>query len=503
MYVFAIKTLIQNIPIPNLKPVTSKMTAARPLNRIPGLDGLAFGRLISPPTQAAINKVNQTAFGNSAKWRFQPGTYTTRQVVEHVAPLLNSLIAELGQDPPGAEPSRKILIDGLRSCLAISGRESTLPIGDAINMAGESARKVMAKQAQRIGSLLVRCAQNAPPPDVTVPQMTVRSPCEGHVWTREVAGLLIGPRSNGNLMQVYNEWLHQIVLLRDGLLPFENFDEVRLTIKQEGARPVDDIRSKFLMQIMTAQVKRTTVIDVAKALTASGLPSGGYGFQYGSGLVMPLSLFTGSSSILLKYVPATVDDSRHQELLFDYENKDYFSAPRHEISVDEVTSNASSISSTNSYSTTSNPVFSSFAIENPRETDSFSQIRHIKLQGSFEDGAQYSVDVGQITRGLRYVYRAVNTNCEDSSAEPSSFALHKASDVLSLPDLVTSTSRSDGVRLHVIQAGSAVARMALLGKLYPENVVLVNGEKQSPTSALGVGKGFGPQFVIIGGDVVG
>ncbi|KAL8987357.1 MAG: hypothetical protein Q9177_003418, partial [Variospora cf. flavescens] len=201
------------------------MAAARPFNRIPALDGLALGRLINRPTQAAINQINHTANGNSFRWRFQPGTYTTKQVVEHVAPLLNSLIAQLGQDPPGAVPSRKILIDGLRSCLATSGRESTLPIGDAVNMAGESARKVMANQAQRIGSLLVRCAQNAPPPDVTGPQMTVRSPCEGHVWTREVAGLLIGPRSNGNLMQVYNEWLHQIVLLRDGLLPFENFDE--------------------------------------------------------------------------------------------------------------------------------------------------------------------------------------------------------------------------------------------------------------------------------------
>lgn len=479
------------------------MAAARPFNRIPALDGLALGRLINPPAQAAINKINHTANGNSFRWRFQPGTYTTKQVVEHVAPLLNSLIAQLGQDPPGAVPSREILIGGLRSCLATSGRESTLPIGDAVNMAGESARKVMANQAQRIGSLLVRCAQNAPPPDLTGPQMTVRSPCEGHVWTREVAGLLIGPRSNGNLMQVYNEWLHQIVLLRDGLLPFENFDEVQLTIKQDGTRPVEDIRSKFLMQIMTAQVKRTTVVDVAKGLTASSLPSGGYGFQYGSGIVMPLSLFTGSSSILLKYVPATVEDSKHHELLFDYENKDYFSVPRHEIGAPiEVTSSASSTSPKNSTSAVSTLTSSSFAVEKPTETDAPSQIRHIKLHGNFKEGAQFSIDVGQITRGLRYAYRTASSDSDNHSAEPSSFGIHKASDVLSLPELVTSTSHSDGVRLHVIHAGSAVERMALLGKLYPENVVLLSGEKQSPTRALGVGKGFGPQFVIVGGEVL-
>ena len=218
---------------------------------------------------------------------------------------------------------------------------------------------------------------------------------------------------------------------------------------------------------------------------------------------MPFSLFTGSSSILLKYVPATVEDSKHQELLFDYENKDYFSVPRHEIGAPiEVISSAPSTSPKNSTSAVSNLMSSSLAIEKPTETDASSQIRHIKLHGNFKEGSQFSVDVGQVIRGLRYAYRTATLDNDDHSAEPASFGIHKASDVLSLPDLITSTSHSDGVRVHVIQAGSAVERMALLGKLYPENVVLLSGEKQSPTSALGVGKGFGPQFVIVGGEVL-
>ncbi|KAL8699488.1 MAG: hypothetical protein Q9201_005977 [Fulgogasparrea decipioides] len=481
------------------------MAAARPLHRIPGLDGLVLGRMISTATQTAIDPINHPAHGNSSNWRFQPGTYTTKQLVEHVAPLLNSLIAQLGHDPPGAVPSRTILIEGLRSCLATTGRESTLPIGDASDMTGESARKEMATQAKRIGSLLVRCAQDAPPPSATNPQVSVRSPCEGHVWTRDVADLLIGPRSNGNLMQVYNEWLHQIVLLRDGLLPFENFDEVQLNVKHEGTRPLEDIRSKFLMQIMTAQVERTTLVDAAKVLTAPGLPSGGYGFQYASGIVMPISVFTGGPSILLRYVPAIVDDSQHHELLFDYENKDYFSVPREDIKEpDELIPSASSVPLMKLSPSTPKLASGSMAIETPPEAKTFSQVRYIKLCGVFEDGAQFSVDVGQVTRGLRYAYRIVSSNVDNQNGfvQHWSFGLHKASDVLSLPNLVTATGDSDGVTLHAIQAGNAMVRFALLGKLYPENVVLLSGNEQPLTRALGVGKGFGPRLVIIGGEPV-
>ena len=460
--------------------------------------------MINTPTQAAVNSLNHSVHGSSLKWRFQPGTYTAKHVVEHVAPLLNSLIAQLGHDPPGAVSSRTILIDGLRSCLATTGRESSLPIGDAVAMTGESSRQEMASQAQQIGSLLVRCAQNASSSNTTSLQISVRSPCEGHVWTRDVAGLLIGPRSNGNLMQVYNEWLHQIVLLRDGLLPFENFDEVQLDIKREGTRPLEDIRSKFLMQIITAQVKRTTLVDVAKVLTASDLPTGGYGFQYAKGIVMPTSLFTGGSSTLLRYVPAIVDDSQHHELLFDYQHKDYFAVLREEIKAPgELIPSDSSVFPMKPSPSPSELASSSLAIETPGEASTSSQVRYIKLHGIFENGVKFSVDIGQITRGLRYAYRIVSADtCSDNgSVHSGAFGWHKASDILSLPNLVTAASHSDSVKLHVIQAGSALVRLALLGKLYPENVVIQNGGKQPLIHVLGVGKGFGPQFVIVGGEL--
>ena len=317
-----------------LLPTTTTMAATQSLYHISGLDDLVLGRSIPLSTRMNYSEPTHRVPGYSSMWRFPPGTYTPKQIVEQVSPLFESLLIQLGRDPPGATPSRKILLDGLRSCLSLDGRESTLPLSKWANSTGNSARKEISSQAQRIGSLLVRYAQEASPPVTVNPQLSIRSPCEGHVWSRDVAGLLIGPRSNGNLMQVYNEWLHQIVLLRDGLLPFEIFDKVELVVKpdlSQGTRPLESIRPQLLMQIMSAQVKRTTLLDVAKVLMAPDLPSGGYGFQYARGVVMPTLLLTGSSSILLRYIPAIIDDSQQQELLFDYEKKDYFSVPRDEV----------------------------------------------------------------------------------------------------------------------------------------------------------------------------
>ncbi len=487
-----------------LPQIQSTMAATQSLYHISGLEGLVLGRKIPQYTKANLNGPKQETTEDSSIWGFPPGTYTLKQVVEQVALLFESLLIQLGRDPPGSS-SRTILLDGLRACLSLDARESTLPLGKGVNITGNSARKEIASQAQRISSLLVRYAQEVSPAGTVNPQLSTRSPCEGHMWTGEVQNILFGRRSNGNLMQVYNEWLHQLVLLRDGLLPFENFDEVPLIVLSDasgGMRPLENVRTQFLMQVMTAQVKRTTLLDVARGLRAPGLPSGGYGFQFARGIVMPASLLTGSSSILLRYLPAIVDDSQHQELLFDYENKDYYSVPREEIGLPAETVSRTSISSSaEDSSCVSNIVSSSLAIEMPTGAKSSSPVRYIKLCGIFKDNTQFSVDLGQTARGLRYAYRADSSNKDSSSSQGSSFGLHKAADVVSLPNLVTSTSNTDQSSLHVIQASSPVVRMALLGKLYPENIVLLDGKGQAVSTVLDAGKGFGPKFVIVGGEV--
>lgn len=456
------------------------MAATTPLYHVPGLDNLALGRVINPPN---VDATKYTANEKSTTWRFRPGTYKPKQVIENVAPLFNSLLPQLGGDHVSSQAT---LINGLRSCLATSGRESTLPLGEGAQLSGDSARTEIARQAEKISNLLVRWASDASSLDTKISPITIRSSCEGHLWTHDVANLLIGPRSNGNMMQVYNEWLHQIILLRDGLLPFENFDEVPLVVSPDaaqGMRPMEDIRPKLLMQLLTAQVKRTTLVDVAKVLTAPDLPSAGYGFQFVGGVVMPLSLLTGSSSVLLRYIPAIMDDSEHQELLFDYENKDYFSVPREVIPVPEELGLSTNIMAALGKSQLDSAlVSSSLSLEKPSNLKRSSQIRSVKLCGTSENGRQFSVDLGQVTRGLSYAYRVPPSamKSEDRPSQPLSCGLYKASDVLS--------------------AGSAVVRMALLGKLYPENIVLLSRQEQLQYYTAESGKGFGPQFVIVGGE---
>ena len=497
---------VNNSICSNTLPQTSlTMAAIQSLYHIPGLEGLVLGRKIPQHTKATLNGLKQTTTEGSSIWGFPPGTYTLKQVVEQVAPLFESLLIQLGRDPPGAS-SRGILLDGLRACLSLDVRESALPLGKSAYITGNSARKEIASQAQHISSLLVRYAQEVSPAGTVNPQLSTRSPCEGHTWTRDVQNMLSGRRSNGDLMQMYSEWLHQLVLLRDGLIPFENFDEVPLIVPSDtsgGMRPLENVRTHFLMQVMTAQVKRTNLLDVARGLRAPSLPSGEYGFQFARGVVMPASLLTGSSSILLRYLPAIVDDSQHQELLFDYENKDYYSVPREDIGLPtETVSSTSFFSSAKNYSScVSDIVSSSLAIETPTGAKTSSPIRYIKLCGTFEDDTQFSVDLGQTARGLSYAYRAYSSDEESSSSHESSFGLHKAADVIPLPNLVTSKSNTDQSSLHVIQASSPVVQMVLLGKLYPENIVLLDGKGQAVSKALNAGKEFGPKFAIIGGEV--
>lgn len=466
--------------------------------RIAGLDGLAFGRHVLPNHTANDAKPSPD---DQSGWNFKPGTYTPKQVIEQVAPLLESLLVQLGADRPGTTPARKLLVDGLRACLSTSSRESALPLPQN---ATDPARKEMAMQASRVTQLLLEYVEGASP-KAADPNIVIRSPCEGHLWTHPVASLLMGPRSNGVLMQVYNEWLHQIILLRDALIPFENFADVQLCLKangSKGTRPMEAVRSHFLSELMTRQIKRTTILDVAKALTAPNLPSGGYGFQYQNGLVMPAALLTGTSSVLLRYIPATLDDRGNKEVLFESEYNDYYSVPRVEIGSD---SSAKSVSSTWPRALDDDalaPELTSSHLTVEDAAGKPSSVCLLKLQGTFEDQSSFSIDVGQITRGLRYAYRvhanqaADEEKGTDRSAEKAC-RLHKASEVLAQSNLVS--AQDDGV--HVIHATSPIVRLALLGKLYPENIVLVDHDKSS-SRALSAGKGFGPKFIVVGGKIV-
>lgn len=442
---------------------------------------------------------NPSPFDASKDWKISAGVYTPRQLVILVSPLLESVITKLGVDPRDAVSSRKLLVDGLASLLSTVSRESTMPIPPSTT---DASRREVAKQSFRISKTLTQYID-----DVSDPRMEsnirIQSPCEGYLWTDAVAQLLRGPRGNRQLIQLYNEWLHQMVLLRDSLLPFQNYAEVQLSVECRtgpGLRDFEEPRSKFLVQCLTRTVSQTALIDVAKVFTAPSLPSGGYGLQYSHGLILPAFLSGSNSLHLLRFHSAYLNESvvkAGDEILFDYEYANYPSAPRSEI-CDPI-----EIIPPHRWSKALSSVIKSemkecsLAVEKSIDK---SQLRYLlKLRIVLNEGVRASVDLGQVARGRRYAYQMAETR--DTLKAPSApgfstpASLCNPISILTQPGLVT--SQDSGIFL--IPAVNPVIGLALLGKLYPDNVVMLGGQ-QPPAVAEAIGKNYGPKFVLFGGD---
>ena len=199
-----------------------------------------------------------------------PGVYNVQQLVANSGPLLAVVISRLGQDPPGQPSASSILIDGLAASLSTRGRESTFPLEKASN---DVARSEIVHQANRVASTIVKHVKKSVKAAPKSLDFRIRSPCEGHLWTHSVAALLFGPRSDSQLMELYNEWLHRMVLLRDSLIPFENFEEVPLVIppgSTRGIRDLEEPRRAFLVHCLTGNIQQITAVVQETAAGASG-----------------------------------------------------------------------------------------------------------------------------------------------------------------------------------------------------------------------------------------
>jgi len=450
----------------------------------------------------------------SAATTTPPGVYNIHQLVVRTSPLLDAIVARLGPDTARGPPAREVLIDGLHASLATAGRESTFPLTPS----QDRTRTEIIIQAHRIAKAIISYVRDAPSRDIN-PRLQIRSPCEGHLWTPAVAALLTGPRGNAQLMELYNEWLHRMILLRDSLLPFENFADVPLVIPESssrGIRDFEDARKLFLVQCMTGAVQHQAIVDLAKVFTSRGLPRGGYGFQYAHGLVLPAFL-SGSSSIhLLRYHPARLDDST-VDLLLDYEHKEYINAPRTVLQNSD-DDDEDDVKSVTKWNLSSLLPFDSCALQSSSiaidSTHNDSRRRIVRLQLTLESGICIAVDLGQITRGRRYAYElqvnggssskpngtAAKTNGVVEVKELPRTLVHKVADILSQPGLVISprTRRDQSNAIHVIPVADPIIKLALLGKLYPENVILVR-DQDSIESVTKTGKGFSERFVILDG----
>ncbi|KAL3464797.1 hypothetical protein BJX64DRAFT_297923 [Aspergillus heterothallicus] len=460
------------------------MTATR--TSLYRLGNIAVGRPIAP-----LNPPHPAAKITQTEWTLHPGIYTPRQLVQGFAPLLDTVLHHLTPDPnPSSKPNdpRTQLLANIAAILATDTRESSLPFAQHIP---DKTRLEIRAQATKIGARLVKWASEPAEPSIINPDLILRSRCEGHLLTPENVDLMFGRRSKPHLMQLYNEYMHQMVLLRDSLLPFENFEDVRIPVAGDvrGLRHMEGAREGFMTGLFTKQVTQKSVMGLAKALLAPRLGkvsavTGGYGFQYGAGIVIP-AVFRDEGAEkplhLLRYVPALVESDK-EEILFEYEFADYYAAPRVEIPEGRVVPSLSGFPESDALRVEG----LSFEIES--SDTAHDSARQLGLKLKFEGGQSTTVDVGQIARGHRYSY---------ASGDPADIdvpsIVHAAHEVLLQPGsgLVT----ADGGGFHVIATEDPILALAVLGRIYPENVVRLS-KKDGLEKAVNAGKGFEPKFVV-------
>lgn len=488
-----------------------------------GYPNIIFGQRVEPQYTLQDGKKSRSWNTDKAaagrNFQPAPGVYRARDLVSMSAPLLDTCIRRVsgGEDSAAQESAREVLLAGLAAILATSGRESSLALrGDG--RAGGSSDE-MARQADAIGAALVGYAREAVDPDGADGDFKMVSHCDGHLWTHDVVGVLMGPRGDQVAMQLYNEWSHRLVLLRNALLPFENWDEVPLVVpaddgdakfsssQKRGMRALEGPSDAFVMRLLSGRTPQTAIVDMAKALTARGLPSGGFGFQYTQGTVLPAFLAGSASRSLLRFYPARVPESAAAEVLYDYEHPSYDDAERSEmpaptapaVEQSDAPNAEAALPGTVASVLRSRPVPGS---QGPRST------LHVEVELRGHPEAVFPVCLGQIARGRRFAARPhkIDDAADRGAAAPAPAAnivLHRVEDALSLPGLVFSAAEGQPGQqqrqqqentLHVFPVSDPLLGLALFGKLYPGNVVVL-GENDDLARALGVGRGFGTKFV--------
>lgn len=458
--------------------------------RITGLHNLLVGQ----PLPAFASDHSDPTMIQGVGWSLPAGPYTARQIVVGCAPLLETVLHNLGPDDEGQLTAREMLLDNLASNLNLGTRESSLEIP-----LKDPGRKEMAEQAVKIGKSIVTYAREAK--DVAFdPNYVIRSPCEGHLLKPQVAQLMFGPRSLRHLMQIYNEYLHQMVLLRDALLPFENYDEVVIPIvpgpgkRHLGMRFTETQRMSFIAELMTKSITQASVFKLAQSLLVPSMSTdNAYGFQYKHGLILPDAVIGGSSLRLFRYIPVVLDETV-TDVKLAYELEDYYSAPLLDIrpakhSVEK-----------------GDPIGIAIDAQQHALKDCSLSLsstmpdlgsRHLQLRMIHKNGTSSSTDFGQIARGWRYSYKVSRAEEESVIDHFSSTAsLHTAVDVLSQSGQGGLVTAKEG-GIHVIQASSQIEILALLGQIYPDNIIMLEeGASLKDAEEAGQSMPGEPRFVL-------
>ncbi len=369
------------------------------------------------------------------------GSLTAREFFAGTEPLLHGTLDAL------REVDRAVLADQIRATLALGTRETALPL----NGTPEAPRvtRELAGQARVIGEELAGWAVAALDRRTAFPAgpLVVRSRCDGHLLTHEAADLLLGVRGGAVPMQMYNEWLHQIVLLRDALLPFTNWREVPLSVTPRGLRHLEEARERFLAEALIRQVRHESLVRYARQVITGGndpAVPGEYGFDHPGGTVLPAVV--GSSPVdapryLLTWRAGAADA---KATAYVPAIEDYYAEPRSPLPGARVVAG---------------PLPEGRIVAGP--VTGGHRTAHIEVT---RDDVTLSTDLGQALRGHRFARRG---GPGDGRGGPRDGVLVDPWAVLGADGLVS----ADGVRVDPAGLGD-VATLALLGKLYPDGVTV-------------------------------
>ncbi|WP_062353063.1 hypothetical protein [Herbidospora yilanensis] len=363
--------------------------------------------------------------------------------VAAAATLLESAIAATG----GGEATRADFVAGLEASLSTSGPYATLRL-DA-GLVDQDVRTELRENTNAVSEVvldLVRTTSGTPGP------LDVHSSCVGYSWTPPVAERLIGGANLHGARNLYNEWLWQLVLLRDALIPFIDPARVRLLADADGLTRLQDARDWFAVQAMTRRIAHAAIVRFA-AEAVTGRPAAeAYGFQHGGAVVLPPIAFDGD---LLG--PAYLLDRREGTLVpedvayFVYGGEEAsgpLSAPTRELGDIEVVSLTDRL------------------VPGPAGPGA---TRTLSLVVGF-DGHEWAADLGRALRGHRYAGRpAAPGDGPAGSAVAGAWsgcAVLKQDGEVAVPE--------GGV---IPTGGQRALTLALLGRLRPGNVVLYTGQE--------------------------
>ncbi|MGI5439750.1 hypothetical protein ACQEV4_20905 [Streptomyces shenzhenensis] len=393
------------------------------------------------------------ALGGS-RWNTFPatGSMTARAFFTGVEPLLQGTVDAL------RHPDFDVLRAQIHATLGLGTRETSLPL--AIGPESASAARELGAQAESIGGELASWTAEAldrlrtrrtPPP---AGPLVVRSHCYGHLLTRPAARLLLDQAGDTVAMQLYNEWLHQIVLLRDALLPFADWREVPLLVTPAGLRHTEQARDRFLTELLVRRIRHSSIVDFARHVVTGAPGPAGYGFDTDGGTVLPAVVAGPPRTAPRHLLTWRPDPAAAGTAAYVAELRDYYAAPR----------------------TPAEQLPPAIAAPGPLTArvvtgPALDGTRTARIEVT-HNGTTARVDLGQALRGHRFAHRrttAADAPAADGTVDPWA--------VLRAPGLVS--ARGGGLTVDATGQDDLVV-LALLGRLYPDHVVLRSPGPDAP-----------------------